>query len=181
MLHLGLCLQVETPLSGVLSAMQVGAFVSTDSLADGKSFCSNSNSNSMLQAGAPFWLNLPEELLVSVFNALVRPRDLLACACVCKAWRNGKAKAVLPALDLWCEDLHFLSQLNHVQLAAVRGLRMHFVSTGPGYATASIMLFTFICGCLPMLRRLSLNWGNYKEQADVEVVGCIAWLMPGID
>ena len=114
------------------------------------------DSNSMLQAGAPFWANLPEDLLVSVFSAFDHPRDLLACACVCKAWRSGKAKAVLPVLDVWWADLRLLIQLNHVQMAAVKDVHIRFTSVGPGYATASVMLFTFICGRIPMLQRLKL-------------------------
>ena len=71
--------------------MQAGAFGSVDSLAADRDFFLNLNSNSMLQGGPPEgWADLPEELLVSVFNALDQPRDLLACACVCNAWRNGK-------------------------------------------------------------------------------------------
>ena len=135
----------------------------------------------MLQAGPPCWANLPEELLVSVFSTLDRPRDLLACACVFKAWRDGNAKAVVPVLDLWCEDLRFLIQLNPVQMAAVRDVHMRFVSTGPVYATASVMLFTFICGRLPMLQRLKLDWGDWKQHNGREVVGCNAQLMPDID
>ena len=126
----------------------------------------------MLQAGPFLWAKLPEELLVSVFNALVHPRDLLACACVCKAWRNGKAKSVLPVLDLQHDDLNWLIQLNHVQMAAVRDVNMCFSCTGPPEATASVMLLTFICGRMSMLQRLKLDFG--EADAEFFEVGCTA-------
>ena len=119
----------------------------------------------MLQAGPCFCANLPEELLASVFKALDHPRDLLACACVCKAWRNAKAKAILPVLNLDNEDLKWLIQLNHVQMAAVRDVHMSLSCTLHHLAdeTASIMLLTFICGRLSMLQQLRLYWGDISE------------------
>ena len=139
--------------------MLVGALASLTAWLLTEGLALNLDSNSSLQAGAPFWAKLPKELLVSVFNALDHPRNLLACACVCKAWRSGTAKAAPPVLDLWCEDLRFLIQLNHVQMAAVRDIRMCFRSQHPGDATASVMLLAFICGRLSVLQRLKLDWG----------------------
>ena len=125
-----------------------------------EAFAANPDSNSVLQAGPFSWGQLPEDLLVSVFSALDHPRDLLACACVCKAWRNGKAKAVLPVLDLQHDDLNWLIQLNHGQMAAVRDINMCFSCEGPPDATASVMLLSFICGRLSRLRRLKLYFGD---------------------
>ena len=135
------------------------------------------DSNSMLQAGPPIWANLPEDLLASVFSALDYPRDLLACACVCKAWRNGKAKVALPVLSLHHTDLEWLSQLTHAQMAAVRDVRMRFLPahrSQPGCVTASFMLLAFICGRLSMLQQLKLNWENFHDQDHFDEVGCPA-------
>ena len=59
---------VQMQIEGVPDLVSLGALGSTDSLADGDAY-----SNCMLQAGAPFWVNLPEDLLVSVFDALDHP------------------------------------------------------------------------------------------------------------
>ena len=179
MLHCGSCLQaIEYHIrEQAETSRQPCRWVLQAPLTGGRRwrlFALDPDSNSMLQAGACFWANLPEDLLVSVFNAFSRPRDLLACACVCKAWRNGKAQAALPVWDLWCKDLLFLVKLNHVQLAAVRDVRMCFRSADPGCATASTMLLTFICCRLPMLQQLELDWGGVEDQEDLLEVGCAA-------
>ena len=101
--------------------------------------------------------HLPEELLVAVFNALDHPSDLLACARVCKAWRTGTSKALLPKLDLNNDDLTWLLRLSPIQMAAVREVDVFFVGHDRKYATASAMLFTFICARLPMLQRLGVD------------------------
>ena len=162
--------------------MQVGAAGSAWLLT--AAFALNPDSNSMLQAGSPKrWADLPEELLVSVFAALDHPRDLLACAFACKAWRNGKAKAVLPVLDLHHTDLKWLSQLTQVQMAAVRDVCMRFLPTRrsqPGCATASFILLAFICGRLSMLQRLKLKWEEFDDQDDFQEVGCTADAQHGL-
>ena len=86
---------------------------------------------SMLQAGPPE--NFPVDLLLTVFSALTHPRDLLVCACVCKAWRIGRAKALLPKLAVDCDGSNWLLKLNPVQLAAVRDVCMGFNSTPRGF------------------------------------------------
>ena len=125
-----------------------------------------------MQAGPPEgWATLPEDLLASIFGTLRHPRDLLASVCVCKAWRNGKAKAVLPVLKLHHTDLKWLIKLTHAQMAADRDVRMRFLParpSQPGCATASVMLLAFICGRLSMLQRLQL------DEQDLIEVGCTA-------
>ena len=75
--------------------------------------------------------HLPDELLEAVFNALDHHKDLLARACVCKAWRpaawkTGKAKALLPKLNLQRDHNNCLVRLNHFQREAVRELDIWF-------------------------------------------------------
>ena len=83
----------------------------------------------MLQGKRPAaWADLPEDLLVSVLNSLRHPRDLLACACVCKAWRNGEWKAFQPMME-YVQDyggLDHLITLTPIQLAALRQVHMGF-------------------------------------------------------
>ena len=126
----------------------------------------------MLQANPWEESHFSEDLLVSVFNWLDHPRDLLTCAGVCKAWRAGKAKATLPTLDLSNDDLTWLLHLNSAQMAAVREVTLGFYSDTPEDATASIMLLAFICGRLPKLRWLKLYWGDPFQQEDFAEVGC---------
>ena len=151
--------------------MQVDAFGSPDSLLLTKVFAFNPDSNCMLQAGASLLGKPPKGVAGLCLQCPYHPRDLLACACVCKAWRNGKAKAVLPVLMLHEDDLEWLIQLNHVQMAAVRDVHMPILPVGSGCATASVMLLAYICGLLPMLQRLKLEWGdfNYMQEEVIEV------------
>lgn len=125
---------------------------------------------------------LPEDLLVSVFNALDHPRDLLACACVCKAWSIGRAKALLPRLRLGHQDLAWLLQLNPVQMAAIRDLCMEFIHDQPEDAAASAMLLAFVCGRLPRLQRLGLDAklipSTFFDPDDFAEVGCT--LLPDV-
>lgn len=130
----------------------------------------------MLQA-EPQPHHLPQDLLVSVSNALDHSRDLLACACVCKAWRIGKAEALMPRLHLpWepGEGLHYdlprLLQLNAVQMAAIRDVCMPF-SCDKEDVAASPMLLAFVCGRLPMLQRLELD-ASMLCLEDFAQVGC---------
>ncbi len=80
----------------------------------------------------------------------------------------------MSVLDLHHDDLKWLSQLTHAQMAAVRDVQLRFISAGPGYATASAMLLAFICGRLSMPQRLKLDWGNNYQQEDLSEVGCMA-------
>ena len=79
--------------------------------------------------------DLPEALLISLFNLLNNPKDLLACGGVCQAWRRAKARAVLPELALGHEDLAWLLQLSPVQMAAVRDVCMDFWGFEDHWAT----------------------------------------------
>lgn len=131
----------------------------------------------MLQAGPPEgWADLSEALLVSVFSALDHPSGLLACACVCNAWRQSSADAVLPKLALHHDDLDWLIQLNHEQMAAVRDVDMGFICPSPQGATDSVMLLAFICGRLSMLQRLMLHWGALMTRKIQK--RCVAQQMP---
>ena len=132
----------------------------------------------MLQGNRPAaWADLPEDLLVSVFKSLRHPRDLLACACVCKAWRNGELEASRPRL-LWVQNyggLDGLSTLTPIQLAALRQLRMDFNGNSLKAATASVMTLAFISRSLPRLQRLDLQWFEpFDPDADRSQVGCTA-------
>ena len=129
----------------------------------------------MVQAACSPWAQLPDELLISVFNTLNHPRDLSACACVCKAWRNGKIKAAMSVLDLHHDDLYWLIQLNHAQMAAVRDVHVRYLCTNPCVAKASVMLLAFICGRLSTLQRLKLDLEKQTDPShyNTSQVGCI--------
>ena len=116
---------------------------------------------------------------MSVFNTLDHLRDLLACACVCKAWRTGKAKALLPRLNLERDDFALLLQLSPLQMAAVREVFMCFFGD-PEYATASVMLLSFVCGRLPMLQRLMLDCGDPFQRKDDFAEVRVALVIPAI-
>ena len=121
--------------------------------------------------------DLPEELLVSIFHSLRHPRDLLACACVCKAWRHGESKAFQPVLlDLNAHcGLDQLMMMTPIQLAAVRDARISFCGHTLLSATASVMILTFICRSLPRLQQLMLDWGGpFEPDEDWSQVGCTA-------
>ena len=126
--------------------------------------------HSMLQAEPPKgWADLPEDLLVSVFTTLRHPRDLLACACVCKAWQAGEAQAFESVLDVTSgghDDLSRLVTLNPLQRASVRDVQMSFWSGGEA-GTANVMILAFISGSLPRLQRLQVDWASaYLQPPD---------------
>ena len=126
------------------------------------------------------WANLPEGLLVSVFNSLRHPRDLLACACVCKAWRSGESKAFQPVPQVLHSlfdhaGLDQLITLTPIQLAAVREVHMGFYGMDPQSATASVMTLAFVSRSLPRLQRLELEWNEpFEPDEDWSQVGCTA-------
>ena len=136
------------------------------------------DSQTTLQANSPAgWADLPEDLLVSVFNTLRHPRDLMACACVCKAWRIGESKAFQPVMDdLDGHDcLDWLMRLTLIQLAAVRDVRLSLYYDDQQAATASAMILAFISRGLPRLQQLLLDWDDaYGWDADWAQVGCRA-------
>lgn len=122
----------------------------------------DSDSNPVLQAKvANRGPDLPDDLLVAVFNTLRHPKDLLACACVCKAWRKTKPKASMPVLVLHegRTDLDWLITLTPTQMAAVCDVYINFNCTTP-QALGCAMMLTFICGGSPRLQRLELDWSN---------------------
>ena len=106
--------------------------------------------------------DLPDDLLVAVVNRLRHPKDLFACACVCKALRNTKAKALPPVLVLYegRDDLDWLITLTPTQMAAVCDVYMVFSCTAP-HALGYAMMLTLICGGSPRLQRLELDWDDY--------------------
>ena len=63
------------------------------------------------------------------------------------------------------DDLHWLIQLNHAQMAAVRDIHMQYICTSPQDAKASVMLLAFICGRLTMLQQLKLVWGRLQDSS----------------
>ena len=136
--------------------------------------------HSVLQAEPPArWSDLPEDLLVSVFSTLRHPRDLLACACVCKAWQAGQAQAFEPVLFLMDglhDDLRRLVTLTPIQRAAVRDVKLLFCKDGPQATPASAMILAFISNSLPRLQRLHLDWSLPSEldEKDRSQVGCRA-------
>ena len=132
----------------------------------------------MLQDSRPAaWADLPGDLLVSVFNSLRHPRDLLACACACKAWRNGELRAFQPMLD-YVQDyggLDRLMRLTPIQLAALRDVSMSLYDKDSQSATVSAMILTFISRSLPRLQRLVLDYVEpFEADDDWSQVGCSA-------
>ena len=72
------------------------------------------------------------------------------------------------------QHLAWLLKLSASQMAAVREVDMIFFGDNRECATASAVLFTFICGRLPTLQRLCLHQGHtteYKQKYYAEV-GC---------
>ena len=131
-----------------------------------------------LQAKRPAaWADLPEDLLVSVFNSLRHPRDLLACARVCKAWRNGETRSFQPMLDYVQEygGLDHLITLTPIQLAALWHVHMGFNNDDLQAATASVMILAFLCRSLPRLQRLTLDWIEpFEPNENWSQVSCTA-------
>ena len=81
------------------------------------------------------------------------------------ARRGGMARQRLLCLSWIHDDLHWLIQLNHAQMAAVRDIHMQYICTSPQDAKASVMLLAFICGRLTMLQRLKLVWGRLQDSS----------------
>ena len=113
-LRLHACRLTTTPLPGSSphggshSVIEEHGGEAVDSLAAGLLMAALAHASllGMLQAEPPNgWAHLPEDLLVPVFHTLRHPRDLLACACVCKAWQAGEARTFETVLDV-SEGLH---------------------------------------------------------------------------
>ena len=153
--------------------MQVG--VSSRSAGSSIILCLKPGSQTtLLDKHRAAWADLPEDLLVAVINTLRHPRDLLACACVCKAWRKTEWKAFQAMMEDLQDygGLDRLITLTPIQLAALRDVRMGFTCNTPQSATASVMVLAFICRSLPRLQRLELDWGEPDE--NWSQVGCTA-------